>query len=238
MIKLYTFPAAFGLRNVSPFCLKVEMALKYLDMDYTLCEQSDPRKSPKGKLPFIACGSDTIADSELIFDYLDEKSDGRLYGNLSKQDIGQGFAWVRMAEDHLYWLMVASRWLDDEWWPNIKQGFFGAMPFPLKAIVPIVARRQVRQTYSLQGLGKHTLEEQKRFAQKDLIALNNVLTESPYLLGEELTVFDFSVASLLAGMIDNKPASWLTLMAGDYEALGQYAERVQSSIGVWGRYTE
>jgi len=46
------------------------------------------------------------------------------------------------------------------------------------------------------------------------------------------------VASLLAGMIDNKPASWLTLMAGDYEALGQYAERVQSSIGVWGRYTE
>ena len=30
MIQLYTFPEAFGLRNVSPFCLKIEMALTWL----------------------------------------------------------------------------------------------------------------------------------------------------------------------------------------------------------------
>ena len=34
MIGLYTFPEAFGLRNVSPFCLKVEMALHHLGERY------------------------------------------------------------------------------------------------------------------------------------------------------------------------------------------------------------
>ena len=53
MIKLYTFPPACGLRNVSPFCLKVEMALSYLEIPFEIVEISDPRKAPKGKLPYV-----------------------------------------------------------------------------------------------------------------------------------------------------------------------------------------
>ncbi len=235
MIKLHTFPAAFGLRNVSPFCLKVEMAMSYLGIENEIIEQSDPRQSPKGKLPFITGDGETIADSELILEYLDQKTDGGLYGKLSPEQIGQGYAWTRLIEDHLYWLMVASRWLDDQWWPHVKQGFFASMPFPLKVIVPIVARRQVRQTYSLHGLGKHTLSEQKEFARRDFQALNNVLSNQPFLLGHELTVFDFTVASLLAGIVDNKPASWMTSMSEEFPALKVYAERVQETVGVWCR---
>lgn len=235
MIELHTFPAAFGLRNVSPFCLKIEMALKFLNMDCVVREQTDPRQSPKGKLPFITCDGTTIADSELILEYLDEQSGGGLYGSLTEEQIGQGFAWTRLIEDHLYWLMVASRWIDDQWWPNVKLGFFGRMPFPLKVIVPIVARRQVRQTYALHGLGKHTLAEQKQFARRDLQALSHVLSKNPYILGQELTVFDFTVASLLAGIIDNKPASWMTVLADDFPMLKQYAERVQEELGIWCR---
>ncbi|MGH1372124.1 MAG: glutathione S-transferase family protein [Cellvibrionaceae bacterium] len=235
MIKLVTFPAAFGLRNVSPFCLKVEMALSYLAMDCDIVEESDPRKSPKGKLPFITCDGETIADSELILEYLDQKSGGKLFAHLSAQQIGEGYAWTRLIEDHLYWLMVASRWLDDQWWPHVKQGFFSKMPFPLKVIVPVVARRQVRQTYELHGLGKHSLAEQKAFALRDFQALDNVLSNQAYILGEDLTVFDFTVASLLAGIVDNKPASWMTDMSEEFPALKVYAERVQESLGVWCR---
>lgn len=235
MIKLVTFPAAFGLRNVSPFCLKVEMALAFLGMSCEVVEQSDPRKSPKGKLPFIVCDGDTIADSELILEYLDQKSGGKLFASLSAQQLGQGYAWTRLIEDHLYWLMVASRWLDDQWWPHVKQGFFSSMSFPLNIIVPVVARRQVRQTYVLHGLGKHSLIEQQAFARRDLQALSHVLSNRNYLLGDELSVFDFTAASLLAGMIDNKPATWMTSMCSEFPALEAYAERVQEAVGVWCR---
>lgn len=235
MIQLFTFPAAFGLRNVSPFCLKVEMALVHLGLDFEIVEQSDPRQSPKGKLPYIVVDGESIADSELIFDELDRRTGGGLYGNLSSQELGNGFAWVRLLDDHLYWLMVASRWLDDSWWPNVKQGFFSELPFPLSKIVPVVARRQVRQTYQLHGLGKHSLEEQKEFARKDLAALDAVVTSRSYLLGDSLSVFDFSAASLLAGILDNQPSSWITEIAQDFPALKDYAERVQSQLGVWAR---
>jgi glutathione S-transferase len=235
MIKLHTFPAAFGLRNVSPFCLKIEMALKYLNLDFEIVEVSDPRQSPKGKLPFITVNGQDIADSEIILDYLDKQSDGALYGKLTAEEKGRGFAFVRLAEDHLYWLMVASRWIDDAWWPNVKEGFFGAMPFPMKQLVCFVARRQVTQTYNLHGLGKHSLEEQKEFARKDLAALNDVVTAHPFLLGDSLSVFDFSVAGLLAGIFDNKPATWVTEIALEFTPLQEYTERVQQQVGVWGR---
>ena len=56
-----------------------------------------------------------IADSELITEYLDGMTGGKVYEGL---DVGQrayGVALARLAEDHLYWLMVASRWLEEAW---------------------------------------------------------------------------------------------------------------------------
>ena len=235
MLTLYTFPPAFGLRNVSPFCLKVEMALRHLQIEYQIEEMSNPTKAPKGKLPFIDVQGKIVTDSELILDYLDERTEGALYGNLDGEQLARGCAFVRLAEDHLYWLMVASRWVDDSWWPNVDQGFFGSLPFPLRQLVPAVARNRIKKTYKLHGLGLHSLAEQKEFARKDLNALNSVVQAHSYLLGDELSVFDFSVASMMAGLLDNKPATWMTVLARDFEPLVEYTERVQQHLGIFGR---
>lgn len=236
MITLFTFPEAFGLRNVSPFCLKVEMALSYLDIDFEIALESDPRKGPKDKLPFIISDGITLDDSELILQHLDELSNGGLYGQLSPTEIGVGRAFARLADDHLYWMVVASRWLDDDWFPNVKDGFFGNMPPLVGPLVSKLARRQMRQTYRLHGLGRHTKEQQMGFARRDLQAIANVVSEEQYIVGKRLTVFDFSVASLLAGLLDNKPATWLTTLAGDYPALTEYAERVQGDLNIYCRH--
>ena len=235
MIQLFTFPEAFGLRNVSPFCLKVEMALSHLGQEFEIVYEHDPRKSPKGKLPYIIDEGRTIADSELIIDYLDEKSGGELFGQLTAGEYGHGMAFTRLAEEHLYWLLVASRWLDDEWFPNVQRGFFSAFPPLVRNLVGTIARRQMRSTLALQGLGKHNLEEQRGFVRRDFKALSDALDGHDYLVGDRMTVFDFSVASLLAGMIDNKPATWVSVIAEDYPALRAYAERIQGEVGVFAR---
>ncbi len=235
MLELVTLPPAFGMRNVSPFCLKAEMLLNSLDLPFTVSQISDPRKAPKGKLPYLVADRRIIADSELITEYLDATTQGRVYAGLSDAQKAQGVALTRLAEDHLYWIMVASRWLDPEWWPNVVAGFFGQLPAIIRPIASAMARRQVAQTYHLQGLGRHSLEEQRGFAERNLAALNAAVPTAGFLFGPSPGIFDFTVASLMAGIFDNQPATWLTGLARNHENLHAYTERVQAHTGLYGR---
>jgi hypothetical protein len=45
----------------------------------------------------------------------------------------------------------------------------------------LIARRQVRQTYHLHGLGRHTLEEQQRFAEKDMKAIADTVAANHFI---------------------------------------------------------
>ncbi len=235
MIRLHVIPPAFGLRNTGPFGLKCEMALLQLKLDFELVPTADPRSAPKGKLPYLDDGGTVVADSELILQHLDRRTKGGLYGHLGDEERADGVAFTRLVEEHLYWTVVAARWLDDDWFPHVEQGFFASFPVPLRWIVPALARREVRRTYWLQGLGRHTLEEQKGFARRDLEAIVNKVGAGPYLLGEKLSVFDFGIASLLAGALDNQPATWMTDVIREFQPAVDYAERVQAAAGAYCR---
>ena len=238
ILELVTLPPAFGLRNVSPFCLKAEMLLKSLDLPFAQSQLQDPRKAPKGKLPYLLSDGVKIADSELITEHLDEITQGRVYAGLSPEQKAQGVALTRLVEDHLYWIGVASRWLDDAWWPHVVENFFGFVPALLRPFAAGGARKQVRQTYHLQGLGRHTLEEQRGFAKRDLQALEDAVPRTGFLFGDAPGIFDFTVAGMMAGFYDNQPPTWLTELALTYPGLNEYTERVQEAIGVYGRHVD
>lgn len=235
MLKLVVLPAAFGVRNISPFCLKCEMLLTSLGLPFEMTELADPRKAPKGKLPFLYDGDTCIADSELITEYIDQKTGGQVYAGITPAQKAHGLALTRLAEEHLYWIGVASRWLDDAWWPNVVEGFFHIIPAPLRSIGAGFARRQVRQTYHLQGLGRHSMEDQEGFARRDLQALQDAVPGSGFLTGDTPRIHDFAIASLIAGMVDNQPPTWFTGIAREYTGLMDYTERVQEAVGVYGR---
>ena len=90
---------------------------------------------------------------------------------LSDKDRAVGLALSRLVDDHLYWIFVASRWLDGGWFPKIVEGFFHIAPWPIRGFIARQARKEVQQTYHLQGLGRHNQEEQEGFARRDLQAL-------------------------------------------------------------------
>ena len=70
-LTLVTLGGAFGLQNVSPFCLKAEMLMTQLGLKYDIAVQADPRKAPKGKLPYLISDGDKLPDSELFTMHID-----------------------------------------------------------------------------------------------------------------------------------------------------------------------
>ena len=234
-IELYTLGGAFGMRSVSPFCLKLEMLLAHLELDYSLVIEPDPRKAPKGKMPWAKIDGEVFADSEIIIEVIDRRTDGLVYAGLTPQERAYGLGLVRLAEEHLYWLMAAARWLDDDWWPNVKRDFMKIIPAFIRTPISSLIRRRMKQTIMLQGLGAHTSEEQFGFARRDLAALQDAVSESRFLFGDKISVFDMGIAAILAGIYDNQPATRLTYIANEFSELQAHTERVQSSLGVYGR---
>ena len=209
--------------------------MKQLGLDYDIDVQPDPRKAPKGKLPYLIADDRTIADSELIVEYLNDITQGRVFDGLSAKDRAVGLALTRLVDDHLYWIFVASRWLDDEWFPNIVEGFFHIAPRPIRGFIARQARKEITQTYHLQGLGRHTQAEQEGFARRDLQALQDAVHGNGFLFADEPCVYDFALASFMAGVFDQQPATWMTHVANEYGGLKEYTERVQQQVGVFGR---
>jgi len=72
VIKLYQFPTAFGLLNISPFCMKLECFLRLAKLDYQIVNMTNPRQGPKGKGPYIEDGDVRMGDSSLIIDDLQD----------------------------------------------------------------------------------------------------------------------------------------------------------------------
>src|SRR5262249_42974803 len=70
IINLFQFPRMFAIPNLSPFCCKLETWLRIARIPYEIVDTPDPRKGPKGKLPFIEDAGLRIADTSVIVDHL------------------------------------------------------------------------------------------------------------------------------------------------------------------------
>jgi glutathione S-transferase len=199
-MKLYQYPAAFGLPCPSPFCTKAEVLLKMAGQEYEDVRVNDPRKGPKGKLPAIEVDGSMIGDSELIRNWLEERGGFDFDSGLSADEKAVGHAMARMIEDRLYWAIVYLRWLDDESFGVIKQSFFASMPPLVRNIIPIVARRQVRGYLHGQGLGRHSREQVVEFARQDIDALATFLADKPFMMGETASGLDATAYAHLANI--------------------------------------
>lgn len=200
MITLVEFFPAYGLPNPSPFCLKTETWLRMAGLPYKAKYEANPRKGPQGKLPFIIDNNVTVSDSSVIIDYLTQKYAVQLDDGLTDDQLGLAHAAKILMEDHLYWAIVYSRWIDPEYWPVTKKNFFSSLPPGVKQIVPIAAQNQVKRDLHGQGLGRHSKELIYRFAEQDINALAYLLGAKTYFLGEKPSSIDAVAYGTLANI--------------------------------------
>lgn len=201
MIRLYQFPTAFGLPNLSPFCMKVETYLRMAELPYEIRWKSNPFGAPKGKLPFIRDGDVCIGDSGFIIGHLKKHYGDALDGWLKPGQRAAALAFQRMMEEHLYWVMLHLRWIDASNWPVTRKAFFGGLPPVLRSAVPGLARRAMRQELRGHGMGRHSREEIVALGNADVTALAEQLDDRPFLMGDRPCSFDATAYAFLANLL-------------------------------------
>lgn len=228
MIRLYQFPAAFGVANPSPFCIKVETWLRLAGLDYEVELCRDPRKSPLGKLPFVEDDGKTVADSTRIIEHLSRKHDVDLDAGLSAEQKAVALSFDRMLGEHTYWGLIFARWIEPGGWAQIRPAFFGPLPALLRPVVAGLVRRKQRQTLRLQGLGLLGREEIYRRVERDIGALSDYLGAKSFFMGERPVSVDATVYAFLASCWEAELDTPLKARVARHANLTAYCRRMRA----------
>ena len=164
------FPDLWG-RNVSPFGLKLEAWLRLADIPYTVEPTASLGKAPKGKLPYIRDEGRLIGDTTLIIEHLKSTRGIDPDAGLTEREYAEALMLQRMLEEHFYFALVYSRWIDEAGWAVLQPAFFGHVPFPVRQVAATYVRRRIRRMLHLQGMGRHRPSEIYAMARNDLQAL-------------------------------------------------------------------
>lgn len=227
MIRLHQFAPVWNLPNASPFCMKVETYLRMTRLPYESVITPNPGRGPKGKLPFIEDQGRVIGDSRLIIDYLKQRYGDPLDSALSAAEHAQALALARLIEEHAYWTLVYSRWIDPANWPQTRAAFFGMLPAPARAAVGGLVRRKQRKSLHGHGLGRLSPGEIDQLARADVDAIADFLGDKPYAQGDTPTSLDATVYAYLANLLWTPTGSAAKRRAQERPQLDAYCQRMR-----------
>lgn len=200
MIELLQYAKADDLPNYSPFCMKVETYLRMSGIAYTNVTQNSPMGMPHKKLPVIRDRGQLVADSNLIQDYLINQYGDSLDKHLKPEQQALGQLVKQTLEKHFYFCLLYFRWQLPEGWAVTEPHFFGFLPFPMRHIVPFLARRGQLERLQQQGVGRLPKDKVLALAAKDLGAIADVLGNQSFLLGTKPSSFDAVAFAFLANV--------------------------------------
>jgi glutathione S-transferase len=131
-----------------------------------------------------------------------------------------------MCEEHLYWLMIDVRWLDDANFAAGPAKIFDQLPAPIRPLIKVYVRRAYRKALKLQGIGRHEANERLELARRDLQAISDILADKPFLFGEQPHGADASVGAFVIGVLAKGIATPLRDAAETIPHLPAYGERI------------
>lgn len=200
MITLYCFSPTPGAPDASPFVVKTMTLLKLAGLDYVE-DRTGFSRAPKGKQPYIDDDGEIVADSTFIRWRIEKTRAFDFDAGLTPEQRAIAWAIEKMCEEHLYWIIVCDRWLDDV---NFERGparFFQSAPAYVRPFAKWFVRRQVRKAAHAQGIARHKPEEIAALGARDIDALSTLLGDKPYLFGERPCGADATVFAFMASLM-------------------------------------
>lgn len=215
MIRLHQF-------EISPFCDKIRRALRWKGLAFEVVEvplaqaTSIRRINPAGKLPTLEHEGRFVADSTDIALYLDERfPEPPLYPRDPRQ---RALCHVieDWADESLYFYEMRLRFT----FPHNAERFVPQLTAHDGAVVqrlaPHVVPRMMRAVTRRQGVGRKSEAQVVADVQRHLDAVDALVADSDWLVGDALTIADLSVFAELfciratdegAKLVEGRPAA-------------------------------
>ena len=226
-ITVHQFPAVLGMQP-SSFGLKLETWLRMSGQEHDVAT-SVRESGPKGKVPFAKIDGEVMGDSELIIKHLLSQGVRCLEADLEPRQRAKGILVRRLVEEHLYFVLVYSRWVDPDGWRGFQPLFFGPAPALVRGFISNKVRKKVVASLAGQGIARHTPEEVYEKGRMDFLALSTLLGDRMYFLGEGPTQTDASVYGLLANLYYSPIRGPLQEMLKEHKNLVQFVERIKEA---------
>ena len=223
MITLFGFGPAFGLPDPSPFVMKTEIQLKMAGLAYRW-ERAAPPNAPKGKIPYIEDEGVLIADSTFIRHHIETAYGVDLDNALLPEERAYTWAIERMLEDHLYFAILQTRWMNDANFAKGPAHFFDGAPEGVRE----AARERTRSYLHGHGLGRHSDAEISFLARKSLASCAAMLGDKPYLMGHEPCGTDATLFGMTAAILTPFFDSRLRDAAMAHDNLVAYRDRMMT----------
>jgi glutathione S-transferase len=225
-IKLFQFPRKFGIPNLSPFCCKLETWLRITRIPYEVVDTPDPRKAPKGKLPFIEDGGVRIADSSRIVDHLTKTCGVDPDARLGASQRAIALLVQRTLEEHYAFVTAYTHLVRDQGVRHTRARF-ESVPAIVRPLLASLVRGRVKTLLWQQGILRHSDEEIIESGLRDWRAVLAVMSDGPFFFGEEPTGVDAIVFGALATTVLTPIESPIRDFLRSQPAVVAYAERMR-----------
>src|SRR5262245_27572096 len=133
-IKLFQLPPMFAIPNLRPFCCELQTWLRIAHIPHEVIDTPDPRKGPKGKLPFIEDAGRRIGDTSLIVDYLAKTRGVDLDRHLDASQRGIALLVQRTLEEHYAFVILYTHFIRADGWRHTRASF-DSVPTVARALV-------------------------------------------------------------------------------------------------------
>jgi glutathione S-transferase len=199
LIKLYQFP-------ISHYCEKIRWALDFKSLDYQKVNvipglHMKPMKRLSGQysVPVLQDGKVVVANSDKILDYLDLKYPENPLTPDDENLKAQVYEWEKFADQQvgIHVRRVCYHTLLDH--PKLVRRFFSQDgPWYGSLFIRLAFPKLSVKMRHLMKINSAAVEESKTIIEKSLSTLVEHLGERKFLVGDQFTRADLSVAALLA----------------------------------------
>jgi glutathione S-transferase len=198
MITLFSYPELYGVADNNPYGLKVFAFLKLCNLAFRHEHIFDAKAAPRGQLPYILDGDETIGDSDAIVAHLIGKYRLAIDDALTAEQRDTDHLIGRMLDD-LYWVMSYSRWRDPEFWPLFRDEILRTHPSVSEDGLD-QARKYNLERYHYQGIGRYEPDGVYARGIADLRVLANLVPQNAFLFGAQPSSIDAGIYGFLANI--------------------------------------
>ncbi len=193
-----------GVPSLSPFCLKVHLALGVLGLPYARAHGPFPAHwkalDATGQVPVLVIDQTPIGDSTAIVGRLRALAPDALNRGFNAAVEGEALLLEEFADSELNGFLVAARWLDDDNWPRTRAAYFEGMPKPLTLVIPTMARRRVRQSLHARDVWRRGPAVCWQRLETVLDALDARAPDNGFWFGEQVSTGDIAIAAQLKSL--------------------------------------